>query len=60
VLDAGGRFYFAKDSTLTAAQLEHYRSEDRVQSFMALKRQHDPNGLLQTDLWRRLFQPKES
>jgi hypothetical protein len=34
--------------------------EDRVRSFLALKRQHDPNGLLQTDLWRRLFQPKES
>jgi len=55
VLDAGGRFYFAKDSTLTAAQLERYRSEDRVQRFLALKRELDPEGLLQTDLWRRLF-----
>jgi FAD/FMN-containing dehydrogenase len=55
VLDAGGRFYFAKDSTLTAPQLERYRAEPRVQAFLALKRSLDPEGLLQTDLWRRLF-----
>jgi len=60
VLDAGGRFYFAKDSTLTAGQLEHYRAEDRVQRFLALKRELDPDGLLQTDLWRRLFPAKET
>jgi FAD/FMN-containing dehydrogenase len=55
VLDAGGRFYFAKDSTLTAPQLENYRAEPRVQQFLAHKRALDPEGLLQTDLWRRLF-----
>jgi decaprenylphospho-beta-D-ribofuranose 2-oxidase len=55
VLDAGGRFYFAKDSTLTAPQLERYRAEPRVQEFLALKRALDPGTLLQTDLWRRLF-----
>ncbi len=55
VLDAGGRFYFAKDSTLTAAQLEAYRAEPRVQQFLAHKRTLDPDGVLQTDLWRRLF-----
>jgi FAD/FMN-containing dehydrogenase len=55
VLDAGGRFYFAKDSTLTAAQLEGYRAEPRVREFLALKRALDPDALLQTDLWRRLF-----
>lgn len=55
VLDAGGRFYFAKDSTLTAQDLERYRAEPRVQSFLALKRTLDPGGVLQTDLWRRLF-----
>jgi FAD/FMN-containing dehydrogenase len=55
VLDGGGRFYFAKDSTLTAPQLERYLAEERVQRFRALKRQLDPVGLLQTDLWRRLF-----
>jgi FAD/FMN-containing dehydrogenase len=59
VLDAGGRFYYAKDSTLTAPQLERYRAEERVQRFLALKRELDPDELLQTDLWRRLF-PKEA
>jgi FAD/FMN-containing dehydrogenase len=55
VLDAGGRFYFAKDSTLTAPQLERYLAEERVRRFLALKRTLDPEGLLQTDLYRRLF-----
>jgi FAD/FMN-containing dehydrogenase len=55
VLDGGGRFYFAKDSTLTAPQLERYLAEERVLRFRALKRELDPEGVLQTDLWRRLF-----
>jgi decaprenylphospho-beta-D-ribofuranose 2-oxidase len=55
VLDGGGRFYFAKDSTLTASQLERYLAEDRVQRFLALKRTLDPTGLLSTDLYRRVF-----
>jgi FAD/FMN-containing dehydrogenase len=59
VLDAGGRFYFAKDSTLTAPDLARYRAEERVQRFLALKRTCDPESLLETDLWRRLF-PKET
>jgi FAD/FMN-containing dehydrogenase len=60
VLDAGGRFYFAKDSTLTAPQLERYLAEERVQRFLSHKRRLDPEGLLQTDLWRRLFTSKET
>jgi FAD/FMN-containing dehydrogenase len=55
VLEAGGRFYFAKDSTLHPSRLVLYRNEDRVQQFLALKRQCDPENLLQTDLYRRLF-----
>ena len=55
VLDAGGRFYFAKDSTLTAPQLERYLAEERVQRFLALKRAPRSRRLLQTDLWKRLF-----
>jgi len=60
VLDGGGRFYFAKDSTLTASQLEAYRAEERVQRFLELKRTLDPEALLQTDLWRRLFPTTET
>jgi len=55
VLAAGGRFYFAKDSTLTASQLETYLAEERVQRFLAMKRRLDPEGLFVTDLYRRIF-----
>ncbi len=55
VLDGGGRFYFAKDLTLSHARLGAYLAEDRVQRFLALKRQHDPDTLLQTNLYRRVF-----
>lgn len=55
VLDAGGRFYFAKDSTLHPSRLATFYAEPRVQQFLALKRRLDPENLLQTDLYRRLF-----
>jgi decaprenylphospho-beta-D-ribofuranose 2-oxidase len=54
-LDAGGRHYFAKDSTLHRSRLAAYLAEPRVQKFLALKRELDPENLLQTDLYRRLF-----
>jgi decaprenylphospho-beta-D-ribofuranose 2-oxidase len=55
VVAAGGRFYFAKDSTLNRAGLREYLEEDRVQKFLELKRQCDPEGLLETNLFRRIF-----
>jgi FAD/FMN-containing dehydrogenase len=55
VLDAGGRFYYAKDSTLARARLERYLGEPRVQRFLALKRECDPENLLETNLYRRIF-----
>lgn len=55
IVDAGGRFYFAKDSTLHASRLGSYLGEARVQQFLALKAACDPENLLQTDLYRRLF-----
>ncbi len=58
VIEAGGRFYFAKDSTLHPARLERYRDEERVRKFLALKRACDPENLLQTELYRRLFTEK--
>ncbi len=57
VVEAGGRFYFAKDSTLTRASLARWRAEERVQRFLALKRACDPEARLQTELWRRLLSP---
>lgn len=57
VLDAGGRFYFAKDSHLHPSRLERFYAEPRVAEFLAWKRRLDPDGLLQTDLYRRVFGP---
>lgn len=55
VLENGGRFYYAKDSTLSPERLKDYLSEERVQKFLALKRECDPIMLLQTELFRRIF-----
>ena len=60
VLKAGGRFYFAKDSTLHAASAEQYLGPEAVEKFMRLKRSCDPNGLLETNLYRRLFPESEA
>src|SRR5205807_8634909 len=57
VMEAGGRFYFAKDSTLSHSRLDEYLKEDRVQGFLALKHECDPESLLQTDLYRRVLGP---
>lgn len=55
VLRAGGRFYFAKDSTLRPEAAEAYLGVDRIARFRELKHRCDPDGLLETDLWRRVF-----
>ncbi len=55
VLEAGGRYYFAKDSALHRSSLVEALGESRVSEFVALKSKHDPESLLQTNLWRRLF-----
>jgi len=56
VLDAGGRFYFAKDSALHRVSAREALGTERVDKFLALKREHDPDSLLQTNLYRRLFE----
>ena len=55
VVRSGGRFYFAKDSTLDNRSALAYLGEDTLDRFFALKRRCDPENLLQTDLARRLF-----
>jgi decaprenylphospho-beta-D-ribofuranose 2-oxidase len=55
VLRAGGRFYFAKDSTLEAPSAEQYLGHEAVETFMRLKHRCDPEGILETNLYRRLF-----
>ena len=57
VLEAGGRFYFAKDLVLRPQDVERMYPAENLERFLALKRELDPEGLLQTDLWRRVFAP---
>ena len=57
VLEAGGRFYFAKDSTLTSEVAARYLGTESIQRFRALKRRCDPENILQTSLHRRLLRP---
>jgi decaprenylphospho-beta-D-ribofuranose 2-oxidase len=55
VLAAGGRFYFAKDSTLDADSARQFLGADALAQFTTLKQQCDPEHLLQTNLSQRLF-----
>ena len=55
VLRAGGRFYFAKDSTLRPEICRAFLGEEAISQFMGLKERCDPAGMLETNLWRRLF-----
>jgi FAD/FMN-containing dehydrogenase len=55
VIEAGGRFYPAKDGLLTAAQYRESLGGEAVDAFLRLKDRYDPEQLLQSDLYRRLF-----
>lgn len=54
VLAAGGRFYFAKDATMTRLTAEAFLGPN-VRTFLDIKRRIDPESLLQTTLSRRVF-----
>ena len=55
VLKNKGRFYFAKDSTLRPEIAERYLTKDAINKFKALKTKFDPNSILQSDLYKRVF-----
>lgn len=55
VFNAGGKFYFAKDSTLKAGSANIFLGEERTSSFLQLKSKYDPDGLFLSDLFRRVF-----
>ncbi len=59
VLEAGGRFYFAKDSTLEGPSVERYLGREAVEKFTRMKRECDPDGILETNLFRRLFRSSD-
>ena len=55
VVASGGRFYLAKDDALDAATYAKTVGAERIAHFLALKQSRDPEGLLQSDLFRRTF-----
>ena len=54
VLEAGGRFYLAKDSTLRSSDLRAYLGEETLAKYWRFKHEFDPDGLLTSDLARRV------
>lgn len=56
VLTGNGRFYPAKDSTIRPSVAQEYLGQERIQKFKALKQQCDPDHLLQSNFWRRVFE----
>ena len=55
VLKAGGRFYFAKNSETSAETTRAFLGDETVARFKKLKKRTDPDGLLESDLYRRIF-----
>ena len=55
VLEAGGRFYFAKNSETSAESARRFLGVETIEKFRTLKKRCDPNNLLESDLYRRLF-----
>lgn len=59
ILQAGGRFYFAKNSETQPETALKFLSMETIQKFKKLKKRCDPDGLLASDLYRRVFEPME-
>ncbi len=55
VLQAGGRFYFAKNSETSSETALQFLGEETVKRFKALKHRTDPDNLLESNLYRRVF-----
>jgi decaprenylphospho-beta-D-ribofuranose 2-oxidase len=56
VLSAGGRFYFAKNSETSAGHTRAFLGEETIARFKKLKKRCDPDNLLESDLYRRVFE----
>lgn len=54
VLAAGGRFYFAKDSTLRPSDVQAYLGEEALDCYHRLKERFDPENLLRSALADRV------
>jgi len=54
VLKAGGRFYFAKDSTLRPSDVKAYLGDEALRKYKELKARFDPDNLLTSELAKRV------
>ena len=55
VLKAGGRFYFAKNSETSPEVALAFLGEATIARFKEIKKRYDPENLLESDLFRRVF-----
>jgi FAD/FMN-containing dehydrogenase len=55
VLPGGGRFYPAKDNALDRESFSRSLSPGAVEAYLEMKRRLDPETILQSDLYRRVF-----
>ena len=55
VLNGGGRLYFAKNSETSADVARAFLGEEAITRFKQLKKRCDPDHLLESDLFRRVF-----
>jgi hypothetical protein len=55
IVESGGRFYFAKDSTLRPESARSFLGPKTLASLMDLKLLCDPDGVLQSNLSRRIL-----
>lgn len=55
VVEANGRFYFAKDSSLSPETAHQFLGDAVLSELASLKAEADPDNLLETNLSRRVF-----
>lgn len=55
IIQAGGRFYFAKNSETSSETARQFLGEATLEKFKSLKQRCDPDNLLESDLYRRVF-----
>jgi len=55
ILEAGGRFYFAKNSETSAEHARAFLGDETIVKFKKLKKRCDPENILESDLYRRVF-----
>ncbi|MFK7931188.1 MAG: FAD-dependent oxidoreductase [Myxococcota bacterium] len=60
VIDAGGRFYLAKDSVLSPTAFRASLGDEILGHFLGMKARMDPQGLLQSNQWRRVMAPVQA